>query len=81
MTRPYDNIELIDTEIVAAKQSVNRSKRFDRSAKEHLEQHQHWLEQYVAQEARDKRETRAPAQAPSVEASPQGQARTCDPVV
>ena len=54
MTRPYDNIEFIDTQIVAAKQSVNRSKRFDRSAKEHLEQHQRWLEQYVAQEARDR---------------------------
>ena len=54
MTRPYDSIELIDTQIAAAKRSVNRLKRFDRSAKEHLDQHQRWLEGYVAQEARDR---------------------------
>lgn len=54
MTRPYDSIELIDTQIAAAKRSVNRLKRFDRSAKEHLEQHQRWLEGYVAQETRDR---------------------------
>jgi hypothetical protein len=54
VTRPYDSIELIDTQIAAAKRSVNRLKRFDRSAKEHLEQHQRWLEGYVAQEARDR---------------------------
>jgi hypothetical protein len=54
VTRPYDSIELIDTQIAAAKRSVNRLKRFDRSAKEHLEQHQRWLEGYVAQETRDR---------------------------
>ena len=54
MTRPYDSIDLIDTQIAAANRSVDRLKRFDRAAKEHLEQHQRWLEQYVAQEAREK---------------------------
>ena len=54
MTRPYDSIELIDTQMAAAKRSVNRLKRFDRSAKEHLEQHRRWFEGYVAQETRDR---------------------------
>ena len=54
MTRPYDSIDLIDTQVAAANRSVDRLKRFDRAAKEHLEQHQRWLEQYVAQEAREK---------------------------
>ena len=54
MTRPYNSIDLIDTQIAAATRSVDRLKRFDRAAKEHLEQHQRWLEQYVAQEVREK---------------------------
>ena len=71
MTRPYDSIELIDTQIAAAKRSVNRLKRFDRSAKEHLEQHQRWLEQLRCPRSKGQREARAPAQAPAVKASAQ----------
>jgi hypothetical protein len=50
-----DSIELIDEQLTAAKVSIYRLKRFDRSAKEQLEQHRHWLEQYVATETRDRK--------------------------
>ena len=56
MTRPYDSSDLIDTQIAAANRSVDRLKRFDRAAKEHLEQHQR-----CCPRSKGKRATRAPA--------------------
>ena len=53
MTRLSDS-ELIDREIAVATRFVNQSRRFDRSAREHLEQHQRWLERYAAQETKEK---------------------------
>jgi hypothetical protein len=53
VTRLSDS-ELIDREIAVATRFVNQSRRFDRSAREHLEQHQRWLEHYAAQETKDR---------------------------
>ena len=53
MNRLSDS-ELVDREIAVATRFVNQSRRFDRSAREHLEQHQRWLEHYAAQETKDR---------------------------
>ena len=56
-TRPSAS-EFIDWEIAAATPFTNKARRFDHSEKEHLGQHERWLERYAVQEAKD-RERRA----------------------
>jgi hypothetical protein len=44
----------VDARLAASQDAITQAKRFERSAKEELEQHHRWLEDYIAAEARDK---------------------------
>lgn len=45
-----------DAKLAASQDAIDQAKRFERSAKEELEQHRRWLKGYIATEARDRAE-------------------------